>query len=105
MLLKLFWEDISRNCQIGVPDIVAFVLTFAPIPDLLEAIKLFTTTPKCVYVLGLDHDIVRQGIYRKYQFNDEREAEEYLEKARVLFEEMDLQWDIEQLEKVKAQQS
>ena len=28
-------------------------------------------------------------------------AEEYLEKARVLFEEMDLQWDLEQLEKVK----
>ena len=50
------------------------------IPDLLEAIKLFTTTPKCVYVLGLDHDIVRQGIYKKYTFEDKREAEEYLEK-------------------------
>jgi formylglycine-generating enzyme required for sulfatase activity len=50
------------------------------IPDLLEAIKLFTTTPKCVYVLGLDHDIVRQGIFKKYRFEDKREAEEYLEK-------------------------
>lgn len=28
-------------------------------------------------------------------------AEGYLEKARVMFEEMDLQWDLEQLEKVK----
>jgi len=28
-------------------------------------------------------------------------AEEYLEKPRVMFEEMDLQWDLEQLEKVK----
>jgi len=28
-------------------------------------------------------------------------AEEYLEKARVMFEEMDLQWDLEQLKKVK----
>jgi formylglycine-generating enzyme required for sulfatase activity len=50
------------------------------IPDLLEAIKLFTTTPKCVYVLGLDHDIVRDGIQKKYQFDDKPEAEEYLEK-------------------------
>jgi Cdc6-like AAA superfamily ATPase len=50
------------------------------IPDLLEAIKLFTTMPKCVYVLGLDHDIVRQGIFKKYRFEDKREAEEYLEK-------------------------
>jgi len=30
-------------------------------------------------------------------------AEEYLEKARVLFEEMDLKWDLELLEKVKDQ--
>ncbi|MBT3260332.1 MAG: hypothetical protein HN366_28365 [Deltaproteobacteria bacterium] len=29
-------------------------------------------------------------------------AEEYLEKARVLFEEMDLKWDLEQLERLKA---
>ena len=29
------------------------------VPEVLEAIKLFTTTPRCVYVLGLDHDIVR----------------------------------------------
>jgi hypothetical protein len=29
-------------------------------------------------------------------------AEEFLEKARVLFEEMDLKWDLEQLEKVKV---
>ena len=28
-------------------------------------------------------------------------AEEYLEKARLMFEKMDLQWDLEQLEKVK----
>jgi len=29
-------------------------------------------------------------------------AEEYLEKARVMFEEMDLQWDLEQLEKIAS---
>jgi hypothetical protein len=30
-------------------------------------------------------------------------AEEYLEKARTLFEEMDLQWDLDELDKVMAQ--
>jgi class 3 adenylate cyclase/tetratricopeptide (TPR) repeat protein len=30
-------------------------------------------------------------------------ADEYLEKARVMFEEMDMQWDLEQLEKVKTE--
>jgi hypothetical protein len=29
-------------------------------------------------------------------------AEEYLEKARTLFEEMDLQWDLDELDKVMA---
>lgn len=28
-------------------------------------------------------------------------ADEYLEKARVLFEEMDLQWDLDELEKLR----
>ena len=65
--LVIFIDDLDR-CT---PD---------KIPDLLEAIKLFTATPKCVYVLGLDHDIVRQGIYKKYQFEDKQEAAEYLEK-------------------------
>jgi formylglycine-generating enzyme required for sulfatase activity len=51
------------------------------VPEVLEAIKLFTTTPRCVYVLGLDHDIVRQGIKAKYQFETPAEATEYLEKV------------------------
>ena len=37
----------------------------------------------------------------KYKHLNGISAEEYLEKARVLFEEMDLKWDLEQLEKVK----
>jgi len=37
----------------------------------------------------------------KYKHLNGITAEEYLEKARVMFEEMDLQWDLEQLEKVK----
>jgi formylglycine-generating enzyme required for sulfatase activity len=49
------------------------------IPELLEALKLFTTTPGCVYALGLDYDIVRKGIRKRYEFDDQ-EAEEYLEK-------------------------
>jgi hypothetical protein len=30
-------------------------------------------------------------------------ANEYLEKARTMFEEMDLQWDLDELEKVKSE--
>ena len=29
-------------------------------------------------------------------------AEEYLEKARIMFEEMDLQWDLDELDMVMA---
>jgi hypothetical protein len=50
------------------------------VPEVLEAIKLFTTTRRCVYVLGLDHDIVRQGIETKYEFPESEGAAEYLEK-------------------------
>ena len=37
----------------------------------------------------------------KYKELDGIKAEEYLEKAKVMFEEMDLQWDLDELEKVK----
>jgi formylglycine-generating enzyme required for sulfatase activity len=50
------------------------------IPDILEAIKLFATVRGCVYVLGFDRDIVRQGLEKKYQFKTPTEADEYLEK-------------------------
>ena len=50
------------------------------VPAVLEAIKLFTTIKGCVYVLGLDYDIVRQGIALKYKFKTPIEAENYLEK-------------------------
>ena len=49
------------------------------VPEVLEAIKLFTNTPRCVYVLGLDHEIVCRGIKTKYAF-EEGEEVEYLEK-------------------------
>ncbi len=32
-------------------------------------------------------------------------AEEYLDKARVMFEEMDLQWDLDELEKVRVKKA
>ena len=38
----------------------------------------------------------------KYKQLNSITAEEYLEKAHVLFEEMDFKWDLEQLEKVKV---
>jgi hypothetical protein len=37
----------------------------------------------------------------KYKELDGVKAEDYLEKARVMFEEMDLQWDLDELEKIR----
>jgi hypothetical protein len=39
----------------------------------------------------------------KYKELDGIKAWDYLEKARVMFEEMDLQWDLDELEKLKIQ--
>jgi hypothetical protein len=39
----------------------------------------------------------------KHKDLDGIKAEEYLEKARVMFEEMDLQWDLDELEKLRLQ--
>jgi len=39
----------------------------------------------------------------KYKELDGIKAQEYLEKARAMFEEMDLQWDLDELEKLKIQ--
>ena len=39
----------------------------------------------------------------RYHELDGITAEDYLEKARTMFEEMDLQWDLDELEKVKVQ--
>lgn len=38
----------------------------------------------------------------KYKHLNGIAADEYLEKARVLFEEMDLKWDLEQLKKMST---
>jgi iron(II)-dependent oxidoreductase len=65
--LVIFIDDLDR-CT---PD---------KVPEVLEAIKLFTNTPRCVYLIGLDHEIVRQGVQTRYEFREEDEAAEYLEK-------------------------
>jgi class 3 adenylate cyclase/tetratricopeptide (TPR) repeat protein len=39
----------------------------------------------------------------KYKELDRIKAEEYLEKARTMFQEMDLQWDLDELEKLRLQ--
>jgi Cdc6-like AAA superfamily ATPase len=64
--LVVFIDDLDR-CS---PD---------KVPEVLEALKLFTTTHGCVYVLGLDHDVVRKGVAAKYKFSQD-EGAEYLEK-------------------------
>jgi len=70
-LLVVFIDDLDR-CT---PD---------KIPEVIEAIKLFTTTEHCVYVLGLDYEMVLQGIAKRYKFNDKNDTEDaasdYLEK-------------------------
>ena len=49
------------------------------IPEILEALKLFTTTESCVYVMGVDHDVVCNAVKEKYDVSS-AEAAEYLEK-------------------------
>jgi len=38
----------------------------------------------------------------KYKKLNGLSAEEYLEKARTMFQEMDLQWDLDELDKIAA---
>ncbi|MFX0136404.1 MAG: adenylate/guanylate cyclase domain-containing protein, partial [Candidatus Hodarchaeota archaeon] len=40
----------------------------------------------------------------KFQQLNDIQAEEYLEKARILFQEMELEWDLEELCKIKSQE-
>ena len=64
--LVIFIDDLDR-C---IPD---------KIPEILEAIRFFTNTHRCVYVLGLDYDVIRKGVQQKYKIDDD-DAAEYLEK-------------------------
>ena len=50
-------------------------------------------------------EVGKRLLESKYKQLDGITAEEYLEKARVLFEEMDLQWDLEQLRKVNIKEN
>jgi formylglycine-generating enzyme required for sulfatase activity len=49
-------------------------------PEVLEAIKLFTAVDGCAYVLGLDHEIMVQGLEKRYKYVTKTESTEYLEK-------------------------
>jgi formylglycine-generating enzyme required for sulfatase activity len=49
------------------------------IPEVLEALKLFTTTDGCVYVFGMDYEVVRDSVKEKHKFT-QAGAAEYLEK-------------------------
>ncbi|MBI5034411.1 MAG: SUMF1/EgtB/PvdO family nonheme iron enzyme [Chloroflexi bacterium] len=65
--LVVFIDDLDR-C---VPD---------KAPEVLEAIKLFSAVNGCAYVLGLDPEIIRQGLEKRYKFESKTESMEYLEK-------------------------
>jgi hypothetical protein len=49
------------------------------VPDVLEAIKLFAATERCIYVLAFDQKVVGGRIAKKYAFEEE-EGTNYLEK-------------------------
>jgi hypothetical protein len=52
------------------------------IVQVLDAIKLFLDVPGCVYVLGLDREIIEQAVKTKFENydNPSEEAQQYLEK-------------------------
>ncbi|PKB63659.1 MAG: hypothetical protein BZY80_06225 [SAR202 cluster bacterium Io17-Chloro-G2] len=49
------------------------------IPEVIEALKLFATTEGCIYVVGMDHLVVRDAIMKKYGTTEEAGID-YLEK-------------------------
>jgi formylglycine-generating enzyme required for sulfatase activity len=53
--------------------------TPAKIPEVLEALKLFTTVDGCVYVLAFEQEVVLEGVMAKHKF-DRAAGLEYLEK-------------------------
>ena len=48
--------------------------------EVLEAIKLFLDVPGCAFVLGLDHQVIAQGIEAKYKEPGAIDGRAYLEK-------------------------
>jgi energy-coupling factor transporter ATP-binding protein EcfA2 len=65
--IVVFIDDLDR-CR---PDKVV---------NVLEAVKLFANSKGCVYVLGIDQDIVRESIQDQYQYSDPRAADDYISK-------------------------
>lgn len=56
----------------------------AQIPAVIEALKLFVTVEKCVYVVGVDRDIVEKALMAKRGLSAE-DAQAYLEKVVQLW--------------------
>ncbi len=52
--------------------------------DALETLRLFTSTPRCVYLIGMDYDVVRRAIKTRFGFETEAAATEYLEKIVLI---------------------
>lgn len=46
----------------------------------LEAIKLFFDLPECVFILGIDREVVQRGIEQKYQQNLGIHGQDYIDK-------------------------
>jgi hypothetical protein len=84
---RTFFEAMVASCVGRKGRLVVFVddLDRCPperIVDVLDSLKLFLDTPRCVYVMGLDRDIIEQAIRTKFEgYGDPiAESREYLEK-------------------------
>ncbi len=62
--IVLYVDDLDR---LGPEEAVGF----------LEDLKNFVECDNCVFVLALDHEIVRRGLWKKYNFESEKVGTEY----------------------------
>jgi len=80
------FEDLSRRCIVPHGRLAVFVDDLDRcLPDkaveVLEAIKLFLDVPGCVFVLGVDREVIEEGIRVRYaDYEAKIDGARYLEK-------------------------
>jgi hypothetical protein len=88
---RSYFEDVVKSLLSEDEQLVVFIddidrCSPERIVQILDAIKLFLDVPRCIYVMGLDRDIVEQAVREKFaDYTDPpAEARKYLEKIIVL---------------------
>jgi formylglycine-generating enzyme required for sulfatase activity len=80
------FEDISKQCIVPNGRLAVFVDDLDRcLPDkaveVLEAVKLFLDVPGCVFVMGVDREVIEEGITVRYSdYETELDGGRYLEK-------------------------